>query len=183
MPGLGWAYDTDDLDEETRLRLEAVNAIGMTREDEKGFAALKSLAVDPKEKQVVRIAAIEAMTGYRKHESLPVLVEIAVNDTSEEMQLFAIDYIGQAARDKEKAFDALLTLYTSLPAAKVEKRRMVFYSIAGIGNDRAVDFLATVARSNEDHELRREAIYYLGSIGGEKARDVLIEVLERKPPR
>jgi tetratricopeptide (TPR) repeat protein len=183
VPGVGWTYDNDDLDEETRIRLEAVNAIGMTREDEKGFLTLKSLAVNPGEKQVVRIAAIEAMSNYRKHESLPVLVEIARNDTSDEMQLFAIDYIGQAARDKEKAFDALLTLYTALPAAKVEKRKMVFYAIAGIGNDKAVDFLSTVARSNDDYELRREAIYYLGSIGGEKARDVLIEVLEKKPSR
>ncbi len=183
LPGLGWSYDDVDVDEDTRLRLETVQAIGMTGEDEQGFTALKKLALNPKEKQVVRIAAIEALSGYRKHETLPILVDIARDDTSEEMQLFAIDYIGQAARDKEKAFDALRTLYTSLPPAKVEKRKMVFYAIAGIGNEKAVDFLATVARSNDDYELRREAIYYLGTIGGDKARDVLFEVLEKKPAR
>ncbi len=181
--GLGWARDEEKIDEETRLRLEILYAIGMTGEDEKGFSTLKNIAVNPKEKKVLRVAAIESLSEFRKHEILPVFIEIARNDTNEEMQLFAIDYIGHTARDKEKAFDALLTLYSSLPQAKVEKRKMVFYSIAEIGNEKAIDFLAGVARSHEDYELRREAIYYLGSIGGEKARAVLFEVLEEKPSR
>src|SRR6185503_3158898 len=100
------------------------------------------------------------------------------NDTNEEMQLFAIDYIGNAAHDKGKAFDALMALYKSLPREKVEKRKMVFYSIAEIGNEKAIDFLSEVARSRDNYELRREAIYYLGSIGGDKARAVLIELLK-----
>ncbi|HLF15615.1 MAG TPA: HEAT repeat domain-containing protein [Bacteroidota bacterium] len=180
-PGLFWTHGEEGLDDETRLRLVTLCAIGMTGDDEKGFSTLKNIAVDPGEKKVLRVAAIEALSDFRKREILPVFIEIARNDTNEEMQLFAIDYIGHAARDKEKAFDALLTLYTALPPSKVEKRKMVFYSIAEIGNDKAIDFLAGVARSHEDYNLRREAIYYLGSIGGEKARAVLFEVLEEKP--
>jgi hypothetical protein len=181
MPGgLYTTYDDGDVDEETKLRLEALYAVGRTGEDEKGFGALKSIAVSPKEKHVVRVAAMEELSGYRRHDVLPVFIEIARNDTSEEMQLFAIESIGSAAPDREKAFDALVKLYGSVPASKVEKRKMVFYSIAEIGNDRAVDFLADVARTGSEPELRREAVYYLGTIGGEKARTVLIDLLGGK---
>jgi hypothetical protein len=177
---LGSLDEDDDLDEETRLRLESLYAVGMTGEDETGFTTLRRIAVDPKEKKVLRVAAIEGLSEYRRHDILPVFLEIAKNDTSEEMQLFAIDYIGGAAHDKEKAFDALITLYRSLPAGNPERRKMVFYSIAEIGNDKAIDFLAGIARSNDGYELRREAIYYLGTIGGERARAVLYDIVDGK---
>ena len=57
---------------------------------------------------------------------------------------------------------------------------MIFYSIADIGNEQAIDFLGKVARTSDDYDLRREAVYYLGSIGGEKARAVLYEILKEK---
>jgi hypothetical protein len=180
-PGMLYSpHGSAELDDETRIRLEALYAVGKSGEDEKGFGALKSIAINPREKQVVRVAAMEALTGYRRHDVLPVFIEIARNDTSEEMQLYAIESIGSAAPDREKAFDALVKLYGSVPAAKVEKRKMVFYSIAEIGNERAVDFLADVARTGPDPDLRREAVYYLGTIGGEKARAVLIDLLNAK---
>lgn len=166
-----------ELDEETRLRIEALYAVGRTGEDAKGFDALRSLAVSPRERIAVRVAAMETLAGYRKHDAMPVFIEIARNDTSEEMQLYAIESIGSAARDRGKAFDALMKLYDSVPASNVGKRKMVFYSIAELGSDRSVDFLADVARTGADPDLRREAVYYLGTIGGEKARTVLLEIL------
>jgi hypothetical protein len=173
------AIDEDD-DPETRLKLETLHALVKTGEDRETFQTLKRIALDTKEKQILRITAIEALSEFDNQEVAPLFVEIAKNDTSEEMQLFAIDYIGNAAGDKDRAFDALMALYASLPSSKVEKRRMVFYAIAEIGNDRAIDFLTKVAKSRDDYELRREARYYLGSIGGEKARTVLIDLLKEK---
>ncbi len=169
-----------NIDPETRIRLEALNAVAMAGEDERSFTMLKKAALDRKQAQVIRVSAIEALADFKKHDVLPVLLDIARNDTTEEMQLFAIDYIGSAAADKEKAFDALMDLYSSVPADRKEKRRMVFYSIAEVGGDRSVDFLSKVARTSDDYELRREAIYYLGTIGGEKARTVLYEILDLK---
>ena len=49
-----------------------------------------------------------------------------------------------------------------------------------MGNDKAVDFLKNVAMSDEDFDLRRDAVYYLGNIGGEKARSALYEILKSK---
>jgi len=168
------------LDSETRIRLEALNAVALAGEDDRSFNTLRKAALDRTEPQVIRISAIEALSNYGKHDVLPVFLEIARKDTSEEMQLFAIDYIGSTAGSKEKAFDALMDLYSSLPPDQPEKRKMVFYSIAEVGSDRSIDFLAKVARSHEDYELRREAIYYLGNIGGDKARSVLYDILDVK---
>jgi len=67
-----------------------------------------------------------------------------------------------------------------LPAEKKDQRETIFYTIADIGNDKAVDFLINVARDNKDYELRSQAIYYLGNIGGEKARVALYDILKDK---
>jgi len=179
----GFALRTDrdsKLDADTRIRLEALNAVALAGEDDRSFTTLRKAALDRTEKQVIRVSAIEALSEYEDHDVLPVFLEIARKDTAEEMQLFAIDYIGSAAGNKEKAFNALMDLYSSLPPDQPEKRKMVFYAIAEVGSDRSIDFLAKVARSHEDYELRREAIYYLGNIGGDKARTVLYEILDVK---
>jgi len=169
-----------DLDPDTRIRLEALNAVANSGQDDRSFSTLRKAALDRKQVQVIRVSAIEALSNFQKHDVLPVFLDIARNDTSEEMQLFAIDYIGNAAGDKEKAYDALMELYTSLSPDQPEKRKMVFYSIAEVGSDRSIEFLSKVARSHDDYDLRRDAIYYLGSIGGEKARAVLYEILDVK---
>lgn len=170
----------EDVDSATRLRVETLEALARTGEDGPSLRLLKGIALDPGEKQILRVTAIEALSNIGGTDVLPVFLEIAKSDTSEEMQLFAIEYIGDVSRDRDQAFDVLVDLYSSIPESKPEKKRMVFYSIAEVGGDRAVDFLARVARSADDYELRRDATYYLGSIGGEKARAVLIELLKEK---
>jgi HEAT repeat protein len=54
----------------------------------------------------------------------------------------------------------------------------LFYSIAEVGNDKAVDFLTNVALTHENYDLRTNAVYYLGSIGSEKARASLYRILK-----
>lgn len=170
----------EDLDPDTRMKLETIQALVKTGEDPESFDVLGKIALDQGEPEVLRVTAIDALSEFDRGDPIPIYVDIARNDTSEEMQLFAIDYIGAATRDKNRAFDVLMEIYEGLPASKPEKRRMVFYSIAEIGNDRAIDFLTRVARSHGDYELRMEARHYLGTIGGEKARSVLIELLKEK---
>ena len=67
-----------------------------------------------------------------------------------------------------------------MPATKKERLETVLYTIADVGNDKAVDFLSTVARSHQNYELRTDAVYYLGTIGGEKARAALYQILRSK---
>ena len=165
------------LDPNTRVRLEALYAIGDTKEDETAFQTLKDVALDRGQNVRLRQAAIEVLSDFKKFDVMPVFVELAKKDTNEGIQEAAIEFIGRADKDRNKSVEALITLFGALPAQRKEN---VLFAIADVGNDRAVDFLTTVARTNEDTELRSDAVYYLGTIGGEKARSALYQILRNK---
>ncbi|HET6273896.1 MAG TPA: HEAT repeat domain-containing protein, partial [Bacteroidota bacterium] len=74
----------------------------------------------------------------------------------------------------------LVDLFYTLPKSRKEQTQTIFYAVAEVGNDRAVDFLTKVALSHDDYDLRSDAVYYLGSIGGEKARAALYQILRSK---
>jgi HEAT repeat protein len=111
---------------------------------------------------------------------LPVFVEIAKKDTNEEIQNLAIDYMGQLSKNKNKSIESLTELYDAIPSSRTSQRQIVLASIAEIGNEKAVDFLAKVARTSDDYDLRSDAVYYLGNIGGDGARAALYEILKGK---
>jgi tetratricopeptide (TPR) repeat protein len=168
------------LDPDTRVRLEALYAIGETREDETAFQTLKDVALDRGQNIRLRQAAIEVLSDFKKFDVMPVFLELAKKDTNERIQDAAIEFIGSAGKDRNKSVDALVILFNSMPEARKEKLEMVLFTIADVGNDKAVDFLSTVARTHENYDLRSDAVYYLGTIGGEKARTALYEILRSK---
>ena len=173
-------HASEKLDPETQLKMEALYAIGNTKENEKSFQTLRDIATDMKQPRPLREAAIDALSDFKKFDILPVYIEIARKDTSSEMQMYAIEYIAEHGKDKNKTVDVLVDLFNSLPNHRGEQPEMILYSIAEVGNDKAVDFLTKVALSHDDYNLRTNAVYYLGSIGGEKSRGALYEILKGK---
>ena len=165
---------------EIRLKIDALYALGDGKEDAESFRTLKEVALDFKQPAELREAALYTLADFKKMNVFSVFIDIVKLDTNEDMQAYAIDYISQYERDKEKTISLLIDLFNDLPAKRKEQRQMIFYSIADIGNDRAIDFLSRIAQENDDYDLRREAVYYLGSIGGEKARSALYGILKRK---
>ena len=172
--------EREKIDKETRLKMEALYALGDGKENEKAFQTLKEVAVNPKQPNPLREAAMDAIAQYEKYDVLPVLVEIAKNDTNQSIQSYAIDYIGEHGKDKNKTVETLVDLFYTLPKSRKEQTQTIFYAVAEVGNDRAVDFLTKVALSHDDYDLRSDAVYYLGSIGGEKARAALYQILRSK---
>jgi HEAT repeat protein len=158
--------------------MDALYALGETKEDDRSFSTLRDVALDMRQVHPLREAAMDALSGFTKHDALPVFVEIAQKDTSADLQGFAIDYIGEHGTDKNQRVTVLEDLFRSLPKSRADQRKTIVYTIADVGNDRAVDFLKKVALAGEDYELRRDAVYYLGSIGGEAARSALYEILK-----
>ncbi len=173
-------HSYEKLDEETQLKLDALNALGDKRDDENSYNALKEVAIDSKQNRTLRIAAMDQLTEFKKPDPLPVFIEIAKKDTSEEIQNMAIDYIGSLSGNKNRSVETLSELFTAIPKYRLSQLQAVLGSIAEIGNDKAVEFLGGVARKHESYDLRRDAVYYLGGIGNEKARTVLLEILKDK---
>ncbi|HUI11530.1 MAG TPA: outer membrane protein assembly factor BamD [Bacteroidota bacterium] len=171
------APDEEHLDEATRIKMDALYALGETREDDKSFATLRDVALDPKAVHPLREAAMDALSGFTQHDVMSIFVDIVRQDTSADIQGYAIDYIGEHGTDRNQRVSVLASLYGSVPKTRYEQRKEIVYTIASIGNDRAVEFLKGVALRDEDFECRRDAVYYLGSIGGESARAALYDIL------
>ena len=170
----------EKLDPETQLKMDALYAIGDTKEDEKSFQALKDVALDFKQPERLRYAALDIVSNFKKFDVQSIYTEIARRDTNEHMQSYAIDYISNNTKDKNKSVLTLIDLFNATPKSRNEQKRRIFYAIAEVGNDRAIDFLSTVARTNDNYDLRREAVFYLGTIGGDKARTALYDILQGK---
>lgn len=179
MP-FGVGSGEEKLDEATRLKMDALYALGDAKEDEKSFTTLRDVAQDMQQPRPVRVAAMDALTNFTKFDVLSVFAEIAKKDTSDDIQGYAIDFIGEHGSDKNQRVGVLEELYHSLPQSRLDQRQTIVYTIADVGNDRAVDFLRQVALMDQSYDLRRDAVYYLGSIGGEKARSALYEILKSK---
>jgi tetratricopeptide (TPR) repeat protein len=174
------AFQGRGADPELEFRIQVVTAIGRGREDEKSFETLRDIIVDRQQPNIVRIVAINSIAGFTKHDALPVLVEVARADTNIELQNTAIEFIGQAARDKNRSVEALEEIFQSLPPDRTDQLATTLFAIADVGNDRAVDVLARVAKSNPNYDLRSDAVFYLGSIGSEKARAALVDLIRGK---
>jgi HEAT repeat protein len=239
---------SEKLDRKTRLKIQALSALGELKEDPQSVTTLKEIALDRTQPRELRHVALYSLSRYKDADMLPVFVEIARKDTDAEIQgsavyciansgqdksktldmlteiyrstpehrteqletvleaiavvgtdkgvdflstvartsndpelaSTAIDGIGQAAENKDKVVGILISLYGETPKARIEQRETILYTIADIGNERAIDFLSTVALSEDDFDLRSNAIYLLGTIGGEKARTTIYRVLKGK---
>ncbi len=187
MKRLGWrmhrtfGVDSESgLDKQTRLRLEALSAIGHGEEDDRGFTTLKDVALDRSQPAVLRIEAMDQLTDFTNHDPASIFINIARTDSSEEIQSESLDHLRACIKDKDKSVQTLATLYHSIPSVRGNQRSMILFEVADIGNDPAVEFLSGVAKGDSSYDLRSEAVYYLGNIGGEKARAVLYDVLLNK---
>jgi len=186
-PSMGFAWgDGEDggkepkLDPQTRLKLAALQALGESENDKDAFAALKDVALDKSQPEVLRVTAIRSLQDFKKFDVQPVLIDVARTDGPEEIQLVAITTLGDLGGDKNKSVDALITLFNGYPKQKEKHLESTLYAIADVGNDKAVDFLVKVATSNENIDLRSDAVYYLGNIGNEKSRAALMQILKTK---
>lgn len=168
----------EHLDKATRLKIEALQALGESN-DSGAFTALKKVALDGSNACQLRVAAMQELANIQVADPLPVFVDIAKRDTNEEIQNFAIDQIGMLSADKNRSVETLIQLFDAIPNKREDRRAEIFFSIAEVGNDKAVEFLSRVAKNDENYDLRSQAIYYLGSIGTPKARAALLEILQK----
>jgi HEAT repeat protein len=124
-----------------------------------------------------RLAVIDAAASLGTSRALTFLVQVARTTPDTVLQTTAIDNIAAAGRDKHRNVELLIGLYRSLPREHRLARETALYGVAEMGTDRAVDFLVQVARDSSEDDLRRDAVIYLGTIGGTKARNALYEIL------
>lgn len=180
LPGWGDDEKEKKLDAKTRLKLDALRALGDDENDKEAFQTLKEVALDKTQPAILRRTAVESLEDFQKFDAVTVLLDVARSDTDEGVRIAAIHNLGDASRDKNKAVDNLIVLWTGTPKGREKQLENLLYVIADVGNDKAVDFLVKVAQTHENDELRSDAVYYLGNIGNAKSRSALIQILKSK---
>ncbi|MBI3787760.1 MAG: HEAT repeat domain-containing protein [Ignavibacteriales bacterium] len=169
-------------DPDERIRSSALYYVGQVgeKDPDKVFNVYKEFLLDQKQPKNTRESAMYSLSSLRHPEALNLLLQVAKSDPNEQIQQSAIYYIGQLSTSKSKNLETLILLFDATPKDRTRALESVLYAVASIGNDQAVDFLSKVAKTSESYEMRRRAVYYLGNIGGDKARAVLLDILKSK---
>lgn len=168
--------------------------LGASRADE----SLNLLRALVKERQVRKVAepAVTAIALHNDARAASVLEDVARHSTYERARTMAIFWLGQfdgqqpflaalvgndeestevrkqaafsigVGRDKG-ALDALQGLYGPVGNREV-KKQIIFAASVSEPQDKALDFLINVAQTEADRELRKLAIFWLGSKAAER---------------
>lgn len=169
-------------DPSRRVRLTAVHALGKRRFESRGDAEalLKHIATRTSEDRETRLAALYALTDGRGDAPVDLLKDLALNEKDEEVRVAAVHLLASSVNDKGKAFTTLSEIYRGASPQSRSIKESALYGIANIGSPEAVSLLKRVAQNDPDQEIRRQAVYFLGSIGGEEAKAALMEILRKK---
>jgi hypothetical protein len=170
-------------DPNLQLRISALDAMLAGKHDGTTFNTLHDIALDPKQPMPIRHIALNSLTGFPEHDPATVFLTVADRDTNETIQRIAIELFAGSNRARDDRADRLITMFRRFEKASPRREGALsttLYSLAAIGNDRATEFIARIARSGKDAALRNDAVYYLGNIGTDKARQELLKIITGK---
>lgn len=119
----------------------------------------------------LRVRVVRAARGLDDPAVLPWLLEVAADEGAEEDVRKAALY---AAGRRDDGLDRLLALYPRLPPSL---KGYFIYSVSSRDEPEALDFIIEVARSEEDPDLRKTAIQWLGRSRDPRAVQVLREII------
>jgi hypothetical protein len=74
------------LDRTTRLKINAIRALSQISDDPQSYSTLKEIALDTRQPQQVRSVALTSLANFKDADLLPVLVQVAENDTDAAIQ-------------------------------------------------------------------------------------------------
>lgn len=169
-------------DPNKKMRLSALYALGKQRTEPLGEteALMKELALRSFEDRDTRMAALYALADLRGDTPSDLYEDLALREKDDEVRQLAVHLLAKSMTDKAKAFNTLTGIYAKASTKEQSIKEAALFGIADLGNAQAVSFLSNVARTEQDYELRRQAIYFLGSIGGQEAKAALLEILKKK---
>ena len=174
-PGVRQQFDA-----QLQMRMQALQEVARSRATGDAVRALREVALDRRQPIPLRQSAVYSLGTLRRPETGPFLLEIARSDADADLQRSAIEAYAQNAPERGKAVEELIGLFKRFngPGQRNDGRLgTTLYAIASIGDARATEFLAEVARTNTNDDIRNSAVFYLGSMGTDRSRAALIRLL------
>jgi HEAT repeat protein len=171
--------------ESVELRKQAAFSIGAGR-DPQAMSTLQSLfgSINNREvkKQIVFAASINrsegADSGSKRRDDVGVdfLINVAQSDSDREVRKQALFWLGQKAG--QRSLDALGKAVDSSDD-DTEVQKQAVFAISQRPKDEAVPLLIKIAKTHAKPAVRKQAIFWLGQTGDERALEFFKEVLTK----
>jgi HEAT repeat protein len=171
--------------ESVKLRKEAAFSIGVSH-DAQAMATLQSLfgSVSNREvkKQIVFAASVnrsetfDSAPGRRDNTGVDFLIKVAESEPDREVRKQALFWLGQKAG--QRSLDALGKVVDSTDD-DTEVQKQAVFAISQRPKDEAVPLLIKIAKTHAKPAVRKQAIFWLGQTGDERALEFFKEVLTK----
>ena len=132
------------------------------------------LKANPTDCPALKYAAVSLLGSHGGPRSVPMLLEIARNQSDLRLRLTAIKRLGE--QESETIADELAKLYDSDHTKEI--RSQILRAFAEMHSERAEVKLIEIARGGDDPELRQLAIRYLGEHHGDASLNELIRIFD-----
>ena len=152
---------------EVELRRSVISAAGNSVDEQAAFTFLLGVAKQDADPETRR-GAVRQLGHFHRDDAVEELMKFARTDANVDVRKSAIRALGERG---EAAVDNLLKLYDSETVPDV--KRSVLQSLSEVKSTRVEDKLFEIARSNENVDVRRQAIRLLGERAGKRSFDFL----------
>ena len=159
--------------ESVNIRKKAAFAIGASK-DAAALSTLRSLYGTMTNRDVKKQIIFAVSINDNEDESVNFLVDLAQKDTDREVRKQAIFWLGQKAG--KRSLEVLGDTINSRDA-DTEVQKQAVFAISRRNRDEAVPLLIKVARTHEKAAVRKQAMFWLGQIGDERALAFFKEIL------
>ncbi len=161
--------------ESIELRKQAVFALGISK-DAGAFQHLQTIYRDSTNRELKKQLVFAASINETKNEPVDFLIKVASNDSDREVRKQALFWLGQKAG--QRSLDALSDA-VSADDGDTEVQKQAVFAISQRPRDEAVPLLIKIARSHPKKEVRKQAMFWLGQTGDERALEFFKEILTK----
>jgi HEAT repeat protein len=171
--------------ESTNLRKEAAFSMGISK-DPAAMSTLQNLygSISNREvkKQIIFAASLNkdddstAANNRSNDEGVTFLIKVAESDADRELRKQALFWLGQKAG--KRSLEALGKAVDSNDA-DTEVQKQAVFAISQRPKDEAVPLLIKIARTHQKPAVRKQAIFWLGQTGDERALEFFKEILSK----
>lgn len=156
------------------LKLVALDAL-LNMDKEKAFPILEKI-IRTSKNQKLRRKAIFIISQTRDDRVPPLLVSVALKDSDLKVREKAIFWLGQ--HGGKSVLADLDKIYKNLGDSKIDLmlKEKVIFSIGQVGNEKAMELLITIAKSDENIKMREKAVFWIGQQNSEKSLKLLLDI-------
>lgn len=161
--------------ETTEIRKQAAFAIGVSKDDS-ALAALQSLYPAITTREVKKQIIFASSINKNSDAAVDFLVKVASDDPDRELKKQALFWLGQKAG--KRALEVLGKTVESTDA-ETEVQKHAVFAISQRSRDESIPLLIKIAKTHPKPEIRKQAIFWLGQTGDERALTFFKEILSK----